>query len=422
MHRRFLLVSALLLILSFHLHPAQAQTPESLIPQLAARLNVWRLNLGLGPVVYNPTLEAMAAAQADYLMTFSSLPNDLHAGRQGEDPRQRSQFEAFRWPTYGHPERIAVTEIAAAGANRIAVDYAINFWQNSDIHNRSVTNPNFREVGIAARQRGDNVLFIVVLGGRPGVLPALADTDEGKLYLTTERNRWKAEGIDKVALFRILDSQRRPVRDWQEWAMIVDLPTDLTGDFFYVEYEDAFGNRLEAEVRLAPVWSSAPGAAVPVAANPSPAPNASGNTPLVLVTNTPETPVMTATPVLTPLPGGFTLHYSGNGLFNLLVTSPSANLNGLEFRNGDVLFRARDWEALNSQLNIGAVSQGSCLQVWLQTAGSFAAPAECSYVVSIIFSPQNELFWLAGTFEVLIDGEVIATCDAAAGVCGAVLP
>lgn len=141
---------------------ATAQEPvQNQIPELARQLNLWRLNEGLEPLVYNPTLERMAASQVDYLVRLPSLPGDLHAGAQGENPRQRSQFDQFKWPTYGHPEIMSVTEIAALGS----ITTAIEFWQGSDIHNRSVTNPAYREMGIAARQYGTDIMFIVVLGG-----------------------------------------------------------------------------------------------------------------------------------------------------------------------------------------------------------------------------------------------------------------
>ena len=58
------------------------QLPEFQIPELARRLNVWRTSMGLGPLVYNPTLERMAAVQADYLISLPNIPSDIHAGWQ----------------------------------------------------------------------------------------------------------------------------------------------------------------------------------------------------------------------------------------------------------------------------------------------------------------------------------------------------
>src|SRR6185436_20151249 len=137
-----------------------------MIPDLAAELNLWRLELGLGPLVYNPTLEAMAKQQADYLMTLPELPEegDIHMDAAGRYARERSQLDPINWPTYGNPQFISLTEIAAIGSIRSA----IQFWHTSDIHNRSVINPNYREIGIAARSMNNingDTLFIVELAG-----------------------------------------------------------------------------------------------------------------------------------------------------------------------------------------------------------------------------------------------------------------
>ncbi|MEO1290437.1 MAG: CAP domain-containing protein, partial [Chloroflexota bacterium] len=153
-----------------------------LIPELMGRINVWRLQQGLEPVVYNPLLEEIAIAQADFLMEQNEI-GDIHAGRQGESARQRSQFPQFAWATYGHPELFAFTEIAAVGS----IDSAMDFWMNSQIHTDSALNPTYREAGVAARQRNSGVLFIVVFGGQPNVLPAMTDPDVNELYLTNER-------------------------------------------------------------------------------------------------------------------------------------------------------------------------------------------------------------------------------------------
>ncbi|MBZ0280965.1 MAG: CAP domain-containing protein [Anaerolineae bacterium] len=411
---------------------SQAEPIESLIPEMAAELNLWRLGLGLGPLVYNPTLESMAAAQADYLVGLPSIPagGAMHTGARGEDVRRRSQFEAFKWPTYGHPELMLVTEIAAIGN----VDLAIEYWHNSDIHNRSVTNPAYREVGIAVRQLRRDVLFIVVMGGEPNVLPALADVDTGDLYLTSERAQWKGAWIGEVARYRVLDAERQPLQDWAEWQVIVDLPPEIEGDVFYVEYEDAAGKRAETEVRLNPVWSSivvesvvpTAVAAVPTAglapAFPTNTPNSPANIP-AFATNTPivQPTTVAVQPTATSIPGAISLVYSSQVL-TVIAQADSVNLGNISFRNGAVTFAATRWERVSSTLNVGALRRGDCLQIGLQTASNFGAPPECRQLRSLITMGQDRMFWTTGTFEVL-DGEtVLATCAADGGMCQVSVP
>lgn len=422
--------------LSVSLAMAQS-SPNNLIPELMRQINVWRLREGLGPLVYNPTLEAMAASQADYLLTLGSIPRggDIHIGARGEDIRQRSQFEPFLWPTYGHPQKISVTEIAAIGNIRTA----INFWSNSDIHRRSVTNPNYREVGVAARQYGTDVMFIVVLGGRPNVLPSLVDADSNLLYLTNERNTWTGDWIGVATRYRILDSQRQVVQDWASWARDVPIPT-LDGDIFYVEYEDAAGKRTATEVRRTPIWSSIP--IVPTAtptplststpiptASHTPAPGVAGffttNTPVPSPTPIPTfTPIPSLTPTTTPSP---TIPPDSVALvvyprvLTLISRSDFADVSDLVFRGAGQTFAATRWETVTSGLNTGALARGHCLQVVLRGSGQPIAPDECRYVRSLITLGEDDVFWSAD-FEVLRGDVVVATCPADTEQCEIVLP
>ena len=134
--------------------PINAQNRDSYneIVALANELNDWRLSTNLSPLVYNSKLEAKAQSQLDYLLSLPEIPADIHRGTQGEYPRERSQLPQFAWEYYGFPDNVSVTEIAAIGS----VSSAINFWQNSDIHARSVTNPAYREVGIALSELDAN--------------------------------------------------------------------------------------------------------------------------------------------------------------------------------------------------------------------------------------------------------------------------
>ncbi len=99
MKKAALLLSLLMLSLLFSLPLARSQDTQALIPDIAAELNLWRLELGLGPLVYNPTLEAMATAQADYLMTLGELPEegDIHMDSAGRYARERSQLDPLMY-------------------------------------------------------------------------------------------------------------------------------------------------------------------------------------------------------------------------------------------------------------------------------------------------------------------------------------
>lgn len=432
---------------------------EQLIPELATQLNLWRLEQGREVLVFNETLESMAAQQADYLMTQDFI-TDFHQDRNGQYPRQRSQNAAFDWPTFGHPRFIEVAEIAALGNS---VDFALNYWKSSELHRSSSLNPDYREVGIAIRERGDLLLFIVVLGSRPDALPALADPDVGDLYLTNERTEYTPDGwIGEVSRFRILDADEMPVEDWQDWTHRVQLP-QLDSDFFYVQYEDANRQRTTARVTYNPRWSahfdqiSTPNEAEveqvdtvdaveseatyvddttssevvidtnatepedPTKAEPDTSDNASddgeGQDDEETTDNTPlfDTRTVETQPVVR-------LVYS-DAYFTLVnLSGDVADVYDLQFRNGENTYSAFAWETVMADLNLAALPDGHCLQLGgVNISASIAPLDECRWIRSFITISETRFFWTHGAFDVLYRGEMVARCPSSALACDVIL-
>lgn len=414
---------------------------ESQITELARQLNLWRITQGLGPLVYNPTLERMALSQADYLLRLPSLPADIHAGSEGENPRQRSQLSQFAWPTYGHPELISVTEIAAIGSIKSALD----FWHNSDIHNRSVTNPAYREVGIAAYPYGTDTMFIVVLGGRPDFLPVLIDLENNQLHLTTEKAEWQGTWIGNVVDYRFLDVDRQPITDWLGWERMIDISEELIAEAIFLQYRDLDEKRTQYEMIFEPKWSSIalPEGVIAATAIPTtmitPADAISTDTPESITsslfsTNTPIptatilpspaptlTPFPTFTPTSTPLPKSILLFYNEDQFVLYNAGSDFVDLSDSYFQGGDVSFVGRFWEEVVEGLNISALSPTHCLMIQPETELIYDAPTECTVVRSIVLEPDPRYFWLVD-FDVSIKGEVITTCESEADSCEIIFP
>lgn len=428
---------------------AQAQDNNSnrsdLIPDLMSEINLWRLNSNLEPLVYNPLLEQLAISQADHLINSSPFPNDIHAGHNGESPRQRSQYPQYAWPTYGHPQLFAVTEIAAIGS----IASAMNFWQHSDIHSRSSLNPTYREVGVAARQFGSDVLFIVVFGGQPNVIPALADPDIEKVYLTNERNDWQGDWIGEVQEYRLLNTNLEPLTNWLEWEPTIDLP-EVSEDFFYVQYQGG-ENRVMSRVPVQPIWSlSDADRAFEVAVQNANVEAVEADeeliddeiaalptgTPTTTPTNTPEqqsifvtsTPLPTITPIpsptiviptLTPRPQGIVqLVYDETYLTLINISATIVDLYGMSFGNDDFSFSALTWEVPADQINIGALPSGHCLQLaGFSTNNGINLLPECRFIRSWVTLSEDNFFWVEDSFDVRFRGNVIATCNAEANVC-----
>jgi uncharacterized protein YkwD len=195
----------------------ERHTPEELAT--IARLNQWRVDQNLWPLRLNETLTKMARDQAQFLLSLPDFPADPHNDRQGRNPRQRAVAPEYQWPFYGRQDRVAVGEIAYIGINP---DAAIGYWRQSQIHNQTVINAGYREIGIAALPHRLGSLYIVVLGARPDVLPALIDPAQGVVYLSAEQYRFADGGdwITQVEQVQIIPSVLSELNQtsWSSWG------------------------------------------------------------------------------------------------------------------------------------------------------------------------------------------------------------
>jgi hypothetical protein len=240
--RRYLLVSLTVLILlnGMPLQPAAAQgTPvhQPTAFEMFAAMNAWRLEQNLAPFRYNATLEALAWLQLEHVLALPDIPSNIHDGILGEGPRDRALWEPNAWPYYDIPARLDLVEIIVA---QKTVQQGIDWWKHSDIHRRAATNPNYREMGVAALPYVDGTVFVAVLGGRPDVLPVTIHPDREHLYLTKE-SFWGATAnrgyIVDASRVRLLDTDRNVLSVWQRWQPILPMP-QVSGDRMYVEYSD----------------------------------------------------------------------------------------------------------------------------------------------------------------------------------------
>jgi uncharacterized protein YkwD len=219
---------------------AQAEDDSAAALAMLARLNEWRLEAGVAPLKPNDTLHAMALDQASYLASLTDIPNGnaMHIGRNGEGPRDRALYPQFNWATYGGSP--AISEVAAVSDE----DWAVNFWKNDAIHRDTITSPLVREIGVAAVPHPWGHVYVVDLGSRPDVLPALVDPRTNVLYLT--QDLWKyGPGNAPLTKIFLFDSDGRPLNNGtsQDWAAQIPIP-DNTGGKLYVLYDDGSSKSL----------------------------------------------------------------------------------------------------------------------------------------------------------------------------------
>jgi uncharacterized protein YkwD len=192
---------------------------------IIAQINQWRVTEGFWPLHLNDTLTTMAQDQAKYLLSLSQWPDDPHADSHGRNPRQRALDPKYQWPFYGMKDRTAIGEIAYVG---VSPEVALNYWWGSQIHHDTAMNQGYREVGVAAVPHRLGSIYVVVVGARPDVFPAMIDPNKQVLYLSSERYRY-ADGGDwliNIQQVQILPSVLGQLSDssWNTWGATLTNP------------------------------------------------------------------------------------------------------------------------------------------------------------------------------------------------------
>ncbi|GAB4411782.1 MAG: hypothetical protein Kow00106_06190 [Anaerolineae bacterium] len=398
--------------------------------QLLAALNAWRQDeRQLWPLQPNEQLTALARQQAQYLLSLPDIPDDVHRGPGGETPQDRAR--AAGWPVYGRPEQIAIGEIGKVGPS---VEDAIGFWQTSDIHHRTVMNPAYREVGIAALPHRYGYLFIVVFGARPNVLPAQVDPVHGLLYLSDERFSGAARAGDwlyRAQEVRLFDEEGHPLTDWMAWQPTLPLP-DEPGDLLVIVYRTASAETLDV-IHLERDRVFLPGAMDSVPAEVMVAPSATATrapTPLAPSVTTPTPRPVTATPALVPdvtvtpdTRPDVLLVYDARSLALINVSGRALDLTALVIAGAADSLPLTRWQTPWLSGSLTAFTAGDCLQVWAWTeAGDLPLPAGCRYRRGVINVAPEGRFWAESDFTLRAGQTVLATCLADGGECAARLP
>jgi uncharacterized protein YkwD len=387
--------------------------------KMLARLNEWRISEDLAPLKRNATLDALAMMQAIYVSTQRPYPDGLaiHRGRTGEGVKNRALWDPYDWPTFGTAAQIAVEEIAAIRS----LSSSIDFWKSSTPHRRAATNPTYREVGVAALPLGfGRFIYIVVLGARPGVLPALYNPETKLIRLTKESYPYGSghKSLKTPTRFRAFDAAGQPLQNsqWISWAEEIEVPEGAGSKVYLLLSDGTYESLTEVDLRDDWVWLPE---LVPTV-TPTLTPTATftpSRTPTPAITNTP-TPTLTPTPVPGP---ELLLVYDETSFTFINVERYPADIRGLEFVGANSTLPIWWWVSVRAF----AFEAGSCAQAYSSfvTFQPPSRPRECR----VVREQRGRLlpverFWLEGTFAVRQNGETIATCEADAGRCEVDLP
>lgn len=384
---------------------------------IIARLNAWRMSEDVWPLKPNDTLEALALEQAHFITSLPELPDDLHIDSRGLNPRERALLTPYSWPHYQLPTQIAIGENAALGD----VEYALEFWHESDTHKKTALNPAYREVGVAAVPYRNSTLFIAVFGARPDVLPALVDPRDGRtLYLSNERFEYAHfnDSVQTVKTIQVFDSAGRPLYDEPvAWTDRLAVPADAGNSVFILSTDG------EHEV-ISPVDLTRDQVLLPDKLAPAIEPTATTTTITEATAVPTESVPAEATPEATVTPvtqADLLIVYSADTLDVLNVSGAEADWRTLEF-DGTINYPFTQWTKV-TVFPLEALPNRHCLQLRSQAvSGDVVKLDDCGWVRSLIQVDPSRVFWQQGPFDVKRNGITIATCQPDASVCAVDLP
>ncbi|MBK8024469.1 MAG: CAP domain-containing protein [Chloroflexi bacterium] len=424
--------------------PAQdfaSQNEPALAAELLAQVNAWRVSESVPPLRVNATLEEMAIEQAAYVrgrMAAGQRVDNFHLDARGLDPQQRA-YSLYGWQTYGDSAQIEISENAAVGNVR----YAINYWRNSEIHRRAALSLTYREVGVAAipTASGDRV-FIIVFGARPGVLPVMADPGGTALYISREYSRYSsARTIEPIV--RLFNANGQAVTPSQPWRYAVPIPANA-GDRLLVLIT-AGDSQTIAQVDLKQDLAALPAGSAPVLAptafpaTATLAPARATAIPSATATNTLRpgvTPTNTLVPTATLTPSRtptFTptlpptvaptdmpdpdliITYDRDSLVVRAVSTRRPNLTTMRLINGVGNIAVTRWLQI-ATFPAESFPQNQCLVLY-RAGTSVPQPSGCAFVRSAIQVSGDRVFWMAGTFDVQFNDQVNRTCPQGPGQC-----
>jgi hypothetical protein len=155
-HRFVTSLLALIVLISLALTVPAPSHAQDAAGDLLARINGLRTSLGLPSYSLNGALSSAALNQAAWMAATGQIS---HTQPDGSTPSSRAQAN-------GYPSS-AVSENIYMGT-RATADSAWQWWLNSPVHYRGITNPSFTEVGIGSAAGEFGSAFVLVFGNPAG--------------------------------------------------------------------------------------------------------------------------------------------------------------------------------------------------------------------------------------------------------------
>ena len=255
---------------------------------LISRINQLRASLGLHGYALSGALTAAAQNQASWMANTGQIS---HTQPDGSTPRSRAAAQGY--PSSAVSENIYMGSSATAGT-------AWQWWLNSPIHYRGITNAVYTEVGIAAASGSRGTAFVLVFGNPSGwQAPARPANNSGNTSSSSNEQPSFVVGVDNIGNIM---HEIQPEQTLGEIALIYGYTwDDLQSIRDLNEMTEVEGRQLSiGAVILIPPWD---GTYTPTPGTPQPTATDESLTPAAAHTVLPTlTPTDTLEAVETPDP------------------------------------------------------------------------------------------------------------------------
>lgn len=276
--------------------PTQSQDVATYLLSL---INNLRASLGLHPYTLNSALTAAAQNHANWMASTGQIS---HTQPDGSTPRTRAQAAGYAssWVS----ENIYLGTYATA-------DAAFQWWINSPIHYRGLTNANYTEIGIAMAEGPAGKAYVLVFGNPDNTVrvapPIRTNTTDPYGY-----GGQNSASVVPPPYVVGVDNHGNIMHEVQPGDTLGGIALAYGYDWDDLERIRQLNNMTELEGRwlqigaiiLIPPWDGTytptPGSPEPPTSTPTPAPtNTDGPSPTPTIT---PSPTITNTPTLTNTP------------------------------------------------------------------------------------------------------------------------
>jgi uncharacterized protein YkwD len=114
-----------------------------------------------------------------------------------------------------------------------------------------------------------------------------------------------------------------------------------------------------------------------------------------------------------PITRRLRLLYNSNSFSLLNISGQTLDISGMTLTDGTHSMNVSVWSTPNDTASIYTLPTGDCFQVWLFGDKQRSKPSACKVRHAWVTIPASRQFWTGDSFQVMVDGQEVTTCDGA---------